>query len=299
MRLRRRSILSFAVRLFLPAIILLPGAFLLSGCKVAVLDQVTFTCDATGMASATFQWTPIGREDGTQYLDLSSDSSFPGGLFVGAGPFPSDQQSYSWNGLPAGETSYWRVNTLIDGAWYTSATGTLTTPCVQERSQYLLAKGINGMRSADGLPPLTLDSRLTTIANGRAQDMANNDYFSHYPPDGCNLGCLLQKSGVDIMDWGEIIARNNYPGVDEEVSVALDGWRNSPGHFAIITDKSYRSLGVGFALDATGTSYEVGVFEAEETTTPPAASTKSPTPNATPTPIPTGTATPTPTNGGN
>jgi len=59
---------------------------------------------------------------------------------------------------------------------------------------------------------------------------------------------------------------------------------------AIITDKSYRSLGVGLALDATGTSYEVGVFEAEETTTPAATPTKSPTPNATPTPTPASTS---------
>jgi uncharacterized protein YkwD len=252
------------------------------------------------MASAMFQWTPIGQANGIQYLDLSSDSSFPSGLFVGTGPFPSDKQTYSWNGLPAGETTYWRVNTLIDGAWYTSATGTLTTPCVQERSEYLLAQGINAMRKDNGLTALTLDSKLTEIANARAQDMANNDYLSHYPPDGCDLGCLLQKAGIDNLAWGEIIARNNYSGVDEEVKVALDGWRNSPKHFAIIAGPSYGGFGVGFALDAAGMSYEVGVFEVDETTpTPPTTPTNSPTQKAPRTPTPTSTSTPTPAGNGN
>jgi len=301
MRLRGRSLLSFAAPPLVTAVILLPAALLLSGCKVAVLDRVAFTCDATGMASATFRWTPIGQEKGIQYLDLSSDGSFPSGLFVGAGPLPSDQQTYSWNGLPAGETTYWRVNTLIDGAWYTSATGTLTTPCVQERSEYLLAQGINAMRKDNGLPALTLDAKLTEIANARAQDMESNDYFSHYPPDGCDLGCVLQKAGIDNVAWGEIIARSNYAGVDQEANIALDGWRNSPKHLAIIAGPSYDAFGVGFSVSPDGMSYEVGVFIQEPSSTPTqqATPTNSPTQTATRTSKSTGTSTPTPASNGN
>jgi hypothetical protein len=246
--------------LFIGALLL--GAFALVGCKAAVLGQVSLTCDATGMADATFQWTPVGEANGIQYLDLSPDEAFRAGLFLGAGPLPYDQQAFSWNGLLPGSVHYWRVNTLIDGLWRPSATGTFTTPCVQERSEYGLAQGINQLRNDNGLESLSLDPRLTKIANARALDMATRGYFSHDPPDGCGAGCLMEREGVKALGWGEIIAWNNRRNVDERISVAINGWRNSPGHFDAITKPYFTDFGVGFAL-VGDKSFEVVVFAKE------------------------------------
>jgi len=246
--------------LFIGALLL--GAFALAGCKAAVLGQVALTCDATGMADATFQWTPVGEANGIQYLDLSLNEAFPPGLFLGVGPLPYDQQTLSWKGLVPGSVHHWRVNTLVDGLWYPSATGTFTTPCVQERSEYGLAQGINQLRNDNGLASLSLDPELTKIANARALDMATRGYFSHDPPDGCNAGCLMAREGVRAMEWGEVIAWNTYRNVDERISVAISGWRNSPGHFAVITKPYFTDFGVGFAL-VGDTSFEVVVFAKE------------------------------------
>jgi len=105
------------------------GAFALVGCKVAWVGPVEQACSATdpGKVDVIFHWTPATEGDGLQYLDLSVYSTFPPGLFLGVGPMPSNQNALSWPGLSPNTVHHWRVNTLIDGVWYTSWTRTFTT----------------------------------------------------------------------------------------------------------------------------------------------------------------------------
>ena len=105
------------------------GAFALVGCKVAWVGPVEQACSATdpGKVDVIFHWTPATEGDGVQYLDLSVYSTFPPGLFLGVGPMPSNQNALTWPGLSPNTVHHWRVNTLIDGVWYTSWTGTFTT----------------------------------------------------------------------------------------------------------------------------------------------------------------------------
>lgn len=114
--------------LLLGALALLP-AFALLGCKVASVGPVEQACSATspGLVDVTFHWTPASEGNGIQYLDLSFHSNFPAGQFLGVGPMPTNQNSLHWPGLVANAVHHWRVNTLVDGQWYTSFTGTFTT----------------------------------------------------------------------------------------------------------------------------------------------------------------------------
>jgi hypothetical protein len=115
--------------LLLGVLALLP-AFALLGCKMASVGPVEQACSATsaGLVDVTFHWTPASLGNGIQYLDLSFYSTFPAGQFLGVGPMPATQNSLQWPGLVPNAVHHWRVNTLIDGQWYTSFTGTFTTP---------------------------------------------------------------------------------------------------------------------------------------------------------------------------
>jgi hypothetical protein len=105
------------------------AVFALAGCRFAWVGPVEQSCSAAvpGTVDVVFHWTPASEGNGIQYLDLSLYSTFPPGQFLGVGPMPSNQNAFYWPGLRANTVHHWRINTLIDGAWYTSWTGTFTT----------------------------------------------------------------------------------------------------------------------------------------------------------------------------
>ena len=84
-------------------------------------------CDAAGATvTVTFKWA--ANSAGPQWLDLSmQNNGFAPGTFVGAGPAPSGQGFFTWQGLAKGGTHYWRVNTLTPAGWRSSDTGAFTT----------------------------------------------------------------------------------------------------------------------------------------------------------------------------
>jgi len=123
------------------------------------------------------------------------------------------------------------------------------------------ARGLNDLRAANGLPPLPVDATLSYVARLRAEDMARNAYFSHMPPDGCDYRCLFERHGVQTNSWiGEVIAWNNYP-PKQSVATTVQMWRDSPGHFAVITNQCFTRMGAGVATAPDGKIYYAAVFE--------------------------------------
>jgi hypothetical protein len=183
---------------------LLLGAFVLTGCKVAIVRSVDQTCSATGSSTVdvTFNWTPAAVGNGIQYLDLSLYDTFPPGLFLGAGPLPPNQNTYSWPGLLPNKTHYWRVNTLLDGVWYTSATGMFVTlPCgtAPGSSSLIARKGPDGIyvndgkitdRPGDESPAISPDGGTMAFERCTAGEQG-----SWGPP--CNI-CLIGVDGTNL-----------------------------------------------------------------------------------------------------
>jgi uncharacterized protein YkwD len=130
----------------------------------------------------------------------------------------------------------------------------------QQAMEMNLALGLNAMRADNGLPPLTMDPDLAEVARYRAEDMAAKGYFSHAPPDGCDYRCLFNKNGVSTAWSGEVISWNNYP-MKDTVSTTLRMWRDSPGHFSVITNRCFTRMGTGAAVAKDGRIYHVAVFE--------------------------------------
>jgi uncharacterized protein YkwD len=133
--------------------------------------------------------------------------------------------------------------------------------CTQQQVMEMnLALGINQMRADNGLSPLTIDPSLSQVARYRAQDMASKSYFGHAPPDGCDYRCLFTKSSISMAWTGEVIAWNDYP-TDQTVATTISMWRDSPGHFGVITNRCFTRMGTGAATAADGRIYHVAVFE--------------------------------------
>lgn len=99
----------------------------------------------------------------------------------------------------------------------------------------------NSYRAQNGAKALTLDAELCRVAQAKADDMANNGYFSHTSPTYGSPSNMLTSFGVSYRYMGENIAK----GYTDARSV-MNGWMNSQGHRENILNASFGKLGVGY-----------------------------------------------------
>ncbi len=104
-----------------------------------------------------------------------------------------------------------------------------------------ILKLVNQERSKAGVPALTLSTKLTDIANTKAKDMADKNYFSHTSPTYGSPFDMLKQFGVSYTYAGENIAAGQ-----KTAAEVMNSWMNSSGHKANILNKNYTQLGVGF-----------------------------------------------------
>lgn len=110
----------------------------------------------------------------------------------------------------------------------------------QEKQMFDL---VNADRKKNGLSELTIDYEVSRVARIKAQDMADNDYFSHTSPTYGSPFEMLKKFGVSYSAAGENIAGNN------TVQNAETAFMNSPGHRANILSSRYTAVGIGIVND--------------------------------------------------
>ena len=98
---------------------------------------------------------------------------------------------------------------------------------------------INKQRTANGLSALKIDSQVQRVAKIKAQDMANNGYFSHNSPTYGTPFEMLQSFKVSYKTAGENIAGNSTN------NGAVNAWMNSSGHKANILNNNFTHTGIG------------------------------------------------------
>ncbi len=96
---------------------------------------------------------------------------------------------------------------------------------------------INGDRGGAG--PVSMTERLNALAQHRAQDMVNRDYFGHVPMAG-----LFTLCGVGYRTWGENIALRSPSGSTADFHAMFMA---SPGHRANIVNAAFHHVGIGIA----------------------------------------------------
>lgn len=110
---------------------------------------------------------------------------------------------------------------------------------------------VNAFRQYHGLRILKWSDKAAASARLHSEDMAANDYFSHYSLDGRNPGNRMSAQGISWRTWGENIIAG-YGGA----IASHDGWVNSAGHRANMLGGNFAYLGVGFTY-SSGSYYGI------------------------------------------
>ena len=120
-----------------------------------------------------------------------------------------------------------------------SDTGSGTTTSQLTADELEVFDLINAKRIANGLSALKIDDELQNVARIKAQDMVNNNYFSHTSPTYGSPFDMMKSFGISYKTAGENIAGNS------SNSSAVNAWMNSEGHRANILNSSFNYTGIG------------------------------------------------------
>lgn len=106
------------------------------------------------------------------------------------------------------------------------------------------------------------DSRFSpdaaTAARLHSEDLAAQNYFSHYSQDGRSPWDRMEAQGIYSKDVAENISAGNRNGVE-----ACDGWVNSSGHHDnMLGHYTWIGVGAGYSASSTYRWYMTQVFYA-------------------------------------
>ncbi len=164
-----------------------------------------------------------------------------------------------------------------------------------------LLSATNAQRANYGSASLSLNSKLGTAAQNKANDMAARNYWSHNTPEGDEPWVFFDAVSYAYLKAGENLAYG-FP----DSGATITGWMNSPGHKANLIDTAFTEVGFGMANNANYQSngpqtivvamYGKPQVQSVQSSTPaPAPSAPQSTPAPTPAPTPTPSPAPTPT----
>ncbi len=114
---------------------------------------------------------------------------------------------------------------------------------------------VNKERAAQGLPALKFNTALSRVAEAKAADLRDNNYFAHTSPTYGSPFDMMKSFGISYTAAGENIAKGY-----RSPAAVMDGWMNSSGHRANILNSNFTEIGVGYVTDSNGTGYWVQMF---------------------------------------
>lgn len=121
-------------------------------------------------------------------------------------------------------------------------------------SRAMLLSRINALRLQMGLVAVQLDPELDAVAQGWAQRLADENFFSHVDPEGGTLKQRLMNSGYKFSAAGENLGLSAGP------LAAHFGIEHSPAHRNNLLEPAHRRLGLGLSRRADGLQVLVEVL---------------------------------------
>lgn len=115
----------------------------------------------------------------------------------------------------------------------------------------MLFASVNSARSAAGLAPLAYSSALESVASGWTSSMAASGTLGHNPSYATQIPAGSTGAGENVGYAG---------GFADNAATIHAGWMDSPGHRANILNPNYTQIGIGYAVDASGTAWATQVF---------------------------------------
>lgn len=100
---------------------------------------------------------------------------------------------------------------------------------------------VNSTRKDNGLGAVTYNSKLEQVAQAKAADMNNQNYFAHTNPEGKSDFSFASDAGYKYKWIGSNIAKGDF----SSVSAVFTAWMNSPEHKANIL--GVQGVEIGYA----------------------------------------------------
>lgn len=100
---------------------------------------------------------------------------------------------------------------------------------------------VNAERAKVGTKPLIWKDSLALVARSYSEDMFARGYFSHFSPEGKDVGDRLQSAGIFYTYAGENLA------LAPNLARAHAGLMGSPDHKRNILDPAFSKIGIGVA----------------------------------------------------
>lgn len=151
-------------------------------------------------------------------------------------------------------TNTFETTTKVTTTKPTTEASTETTTISQDSLNYStqVLNLVNKHRRENGLKELTLNSNLSDVAQIKAEDMKNNNYFSHTSPTYGSPFDMMKQFGISYKTAGENIAKGQ-----KTPEAVVNAWMNSEGHRANILNANYTQMGLGYT---NGTVYWCQMF---------------------------------------
>ena len=121
-----------------------------------------------------------------------------------------------------------------------SAENTETIPSTLSVEEQEFFNKINELRVKNNLPEFKIDDKVENVARLKAQDLEENNYFSHTSAKYGTPFEMLSTSGVNYKTASENIAGNS------SIDGAINSWMNSDSHKnnIISNDSNYKGVAV-------------------------------------------------------
>lgn len=120
-----------------------------------------------------------------------------------------------------------------------AACGTTSSMPAGASTQASATASVNAIRAAAGAGAVRRSSQLDLVARAHARDMAANSFFSHTGSNGSSVGQRAKSAGYTWCTVSENIAKGY-----REQSDAIEGWRNSRGHYRGMVNAKSREFGL-------------------------------------------------------
>ena len=106
-------------------------------------------------------------------------------------------------------------------------------------------KGCNcGTTYMPPVAPLVWDYQLENAAMGHAQDMANQNYFSHTSLDGRTMQDRIIAAGYNYKGFKSFRVGENIAAGQQSIAEVSDGWFKSEGHCKNLMNPYFREIGI-------------------------------------------------------
>lgn len=115
-----------------------------------------------------------------------------------------------------------------------------------ERARQEELKMVNAVRAQRKLAPLRRHPSLDLAAQSYAEDMLRRGFYGHLTPEGEDVSDRVKSVGYVYTKVGENVASGQ-----SSLQAVMEGWIDSPGHLANMTDPYFRDVGLGFAAGAS------------------------------------------------